>query len=603
MNSTNKTAEEEPTLICWIGDTDLLVLGKEGAPAQRATAKKVWMSDKGVDFDFDKEVEKLDLATRNSSIVLTLQDNPGIPAFSKIILLTNRPDSNTSLFDDFKNHFKSYLCKKFPRLIEAEGGSVSVEFVSGNQNSSKGVDAWNYAAVYEATKKVLERHMKNGSSPDARWLNITPGTIAQSTSLILLGKERDSNFLQVEKSRSRVDHCAIPFDVSAMIGQRLMRAERDIASASGVVGDAPCFLKALGKARKVARYPVSVLITGPSGTGKEVFAREIHRISGRDSGKFVAINCAMLSKETGITELTGYFEGAYTGADDTTPGKFHEADGGTLFLDEVGDCPPDVQAELLRFLQPLKSRKPTEREWRLKGAEPVDLPKDKRKYSGVQSGDIRVIAATNKNLRDTSLFREDLYFRLETIQIRLPSLEERKAEADATRGIDDLAALADFFLRECCAAFKMNKRLSPEAYTALRAHIWTGNVRELQNVVTRLVLLSSGDTITASDVADNLDAAEQEPSRPVPASADAATATAAEHAETPLAPSGEALLAEAAKSLARADVADGGKTHADRVKEFSREYCKAALDATRGSKKAAYEKIGLAPKTFGKFIS
>lgn len=144
----------------------------------------------------------------------------------------------------------------------------------------------------------------------------------------------------------------------------------------------------------------------------------------------------MLSRETGVTELTGYFKGAFTGAEETTSGYYEKAKGGTLFLDEIGDCPLEVQAELLRFLQPIGNERPTTRHWRLKGTPPGKVSKDEKKYVGEQVGDILVIAATNRNVRDAAIFRQDLFYRLEPISIEIPSLEERKREFDAEKGID-----------------------------------------------------------------------------------------------------------------------------------------------------------------------
>lgn len=586
MNTSTDDQKKSQILVCWIGDTDLLALGKEGLKsdiqAYLLTAKKVWRSDKPDSHDFDTEVKKLDLVTRNSSIVLALRENKDIPAFSKVILLTNRPSGDKELLDEFRKSFASFLCKHFPQLVD----NVCIEFVPDSQDFTKGVDGWNYAAVYAATKKVLETHIKNGDIPEDYWFNITPGTIAQSTSLILLGKELSSktNFIQVEKSRQRVDHCEIPFDISAVLGKNLSQLENSITTASGIIGKTPCFLKALNMARRIAWAPVSVLLTGPSGTGKEVFAREIHRLSGRPEEKFIAVNCAMLSKETGLTELTGYFKGAYTGADKTTPGKFDAAKGGTLFLDEIGDCPADVQAELLRFLQPLKGEKPTEREWRLKGAEPTNPTAEEKKYLGVQRGDIRVIAATNKNLLNPDNFRQDLYFRLETIQIKLPSLEERKSETDEKNEIDDLKDLADFILEQCNKAFGLpqdqRRTFSKEAYSALRTHEWAGNVRELQNVITRLSLLSKSPIITEEDVISNLD----------------------QNSTIELNPTKDELK-EIASALARLDIANRDKTLDERTEEFRHAYCSAALHATGGNKKDAYTILKVAPKTFDKCIA
>lgn len=597
----NEHNERNNTLVCWIGDTDLLAFGKEGKDKGVSdyyeTARKVLQADKPSEFKFDDAVNKLDTATRNSSIILALEASARkascIPEFTHVLLFTNRPGQNVDLLNDFKVHFASFICSKFSNLA----GNVTVDFVPSEDNPQKGVDGWNYKAVGLATRDALKKHLRiNGGDNQNYWFNITPGTIVQSTSLILIGKEINANFIQVEKSKRRVKCCDIPFDILAAFGKSLAQLD----APSDIIGKAPSFRKALETARKIAEYPVSVLLTGPSGTGKEVLAREIHRVSGRPKGKFVAINCAMLSKETGLTELTGYFRGAYTGADKTTPGKFHDAKGGTLFLDEVGDCPADVQSELLRFLQPLNVEKPSEREWTLKGNPPAKPNEDEKKYVGRQRGDIRVIAATNRNLLDTTLFRQDLYFRLETIQIALPSLEAREAETDRQKGIDDLKDLADFFLGNCNRAFKFEQErsFSKDAYEALHRHRWTGNVRELQNTVTRLALLcDKPPIITKSDVEEHLnqEASREEPPKGLPAPS---------RQDVSL----DSRFSAVAAALARHDVEShdirsGEKLLDARIDEFKHAYCEEALKATGGNKKKAYSILKTNSKTFEKALA
>ena len=580
-----ETLIENQTLVCWIGDTDLLALGKFGLdndiPHFKNIAKIILKKDKAdTEHDIDKDIATLDIRTRNSSIVLTIDaalKRKGIPLFSDVILLTNRPSRDASNRTELQEHYPMFLkqaCKGFD-------GNVSVVFVPAENNPEVGVNGWDYEAVLIATRKIIGEKIKAGLNPDSIWYNVTPGTIAQSTTLILLGKElsSNSNFIQVEKSRKRVEKCRIPFDINHVIVNQAAHIEATARGESQLIGKSPSFLIAWNKARQIAQYPVTVLLTGESGTGKEVFAREIHRLSGRE-GKFVAINCAMLSKETGVTELTGFFRGAFTDAKETTPGKFHEAAGGTLFLDEIGDCPLDVQAELLRFLQPLDASNPSEREWKLKGAEPRELKPEEKKYSGTQHADIRVIAATNRHLFDQSSFRKDLYYRIETIQIKLPGLERRKAEVDKGTNVDDLKELADFFLENSNKAFRLKKKFHKEAYEALRAHEWTGNVRELQNVIIRVTLLAQGEEISAKDIRDNLNNLDDMPCR------------------TP-----ETDLRTIASVLARHDIAKGEATFRDREKAFRQAYCKAALQATGGNKKAAYMQIGLDPKSFEGYIT
>lgn len=579
------TTDSEKTLVCWIGDTDLLAFGKAGidqdTPRFFTCAKLILAKDKeGTQHNIDNDITKLDTNTRNSSIILTLNNAKlnGIPSFSNVILLTNRPSNNPKLLEELQELYPMFIrktCKGF-------NGKVNVAFVPDQTSPSKGVNGWNYQEVLTATRNVLDSFFANGIKVDQAWYNVTPGTLAQSTSLILLGKElsSNSNFIQVEKSRNRVEHCQIPFDINKVIINQAANIESQRNDRSIARGHAPSFVRALNQARQIAQYPVTVLLTGESGTGKEVFAKEIHDMSGR-KGKFVAINCAMLSKETGVAELTGVFRGAYTDAKETRGGKFHDAINGTLFLDEIGDCPLDVQAELLRFLQPHDGTKPSERRWRLMGSAPSEAKdKTEKEFMGEQRGDIRIIAATNKNLLDQTSFRQDLYYRIETIQIQMPSLETRKAETDDEAGINDIKELADAFLSNSNKAFSLSKVFCEDAYEALMSHKWIGNVRELQNVITRAALLSQGESITAKDINDNLNNHEEAPS------------------QTP-----QDALKSIAAALAHHDIEEGGTTLDERMNEFRREYCRAALHATGGNKKEAYLTINVAPKTFERYLA
>jgi transcriptional regulator with GAF, ATPase, and Fis domain len=219
--------------------------------------------------------------------------------------------------------------------------------------------------------------------------------------------------------------------------------------------------------QEVASTPASVLITGPSGTGKELVARLIHQWSSRKNGPFVAVHCAALAETLLESELFGHERGAFTGAVSARKGRFELADGGTVFLDEVGEIPPSVQVKLLRVLQ--------EREFeRVGGTRSLSV-------------DLRFISATNKDLKAEVFrggFREDLYYRLNVFPIDLPPLIER-AEA--------IAELAGFFLKKSALAFgKKIPGFSPEAVSALTGYHWPGNIRELQNVIERAVIVASG---------------------------------------------------------------------------------------------------------------
>jgi len=222
--------------------------------------------------------------------------------------------------------------------------------------------------------------------------------------------------------------------------------------------------------KKVAYTATNVLITGESGTGKELIARSIHRQGNRKSGPFVAINCAAIPSELMESEMFGHEKGAFTGAHTRTIGKFEHANGGTLFLDEISVLRSDLQAKLLRVLQ--------EREIeRIGSNKPIKV-------------DFRVISATNTNLEDAVIqgkFRQDLYFRLNVVPISIPPLRERK---------EDIPLLAKHFLNKFNTA--VNKKVpgfSKKGLDALRRYHWPGNIRELENLVERIVVLSSGNEV------------------------------------------------------------------------------------------------------------
>ncbi len=241
-----------------------------------------------------------------------------------------------------------------------------------------------------------------------------------------------------------------------------------------MVGESEEILKVKDMIEKVAPTDARVLIIGSNGTGKELVARNLHQKSQRSAAPYVEVNCAAIPSELIESELFGHEKGAFTSAIKQHKGKFEQADGGTLFLDEIGDMSLAAQAKVLRVLQ-------------------------ERKLSRVGSDkdiivDVRVLAATNKNLKaeiEKGTFREDLYHRLSVIVINVPTLDDRKS---------DIPLLVDHFIEQICSETGMPPReVDPEAMKLLVEKSWTGNIRELRNVVERLLILS-GSRITASDV-------------------------------------------------------------------------------------------------------
>ena len=241
-----------------------------------------------------------------------------------------------------------------------------------------------------------------------------------------------------------------------------------------MIGESPAIGHIRDMIDKVAPTDARVLIVGSNGTGKELVARNLHQKSNRSSMPYIEVNCAAIPSELIESELFGHEKGSFTSAIKQHKGKFEQADGGTLFLDEIGDMSLAAQAKVLRVLQEKKLSR-------------VGSDKD-------INVDVRVLAATNKNLKEEiekGNFREDLYHRLSVIVIPVPSLDDRKT---------DIPLLVEHFIGQICSETGMHQReIDPDAMELLVEKSWTGNIRELRNVVERLLILS-GDRITASDV-------------------------------------------------------------------------------------------------------
>jgi len=241
-----------------------------------------------------------------------------------------------------------------------------------------------------------------------------------------------------------------------------------------IIGMDPKLLRLMDKTRAVASSKATVLILGESGTGKEVFARFLHEVSDRKNGPFVALNCAALPEGLLESELFGHEKGAFTGAVAAKKGKFELAEGGTLLLDEIGEVPLHLQAKLLRVLQ-------EEEVDRLGGRAPVRT-------------DVHVVATTNRDLEEAvraGTFRQDLFYRLNVVPLRLPPLRERRG---------DIFLLAEYFLEKYATMYtKPVKPLAGPARQCFLAHSWPGNVREMENLVERAVLLSTGSHLECWD--------------------------------------------------------------------------------------------------------
>jgi two-component system nitrogen regulation response regulator GlnG len=345
-----------------------------------------------------------------------------------------------------------------------------------------------------------------------------------------------------------------PFDLDeavALVARALPEsttqpAEPEPQIGDELIGEAPAMRDLFRAIGRLAQAPLSVLITGETGTGKELVARALHRESPRARKPFVALNTAAIPAELLESELFGHEAGSFTGAQKRHVGRFEQADGGTLFLDEIGDMPASLQTRLLRVL--------AEGEFfRVGGRELIKV-------------DVRVIAATHQDLetkvRDGG-FRADLLHRLDVVRLQLPPLRERKA---------DVPALATRFLAQ--AARKLGtppKRFHPEALRRLEKHDWPGNVRELENLCWRLVALAPGDTITVRDLSSALRSVEPRDTADWPR-----------------------LLAQSTReALARGDTG----IHASLRERFDQVVLETALDVTEGHRQQAAEALGLGRNT------
>ncbi|WP_434515363.1 sigma-54-dependent transcriptional regulator [Dechloromonas sp. ARDL1] len=312
---------------------------------------------------------------------------------------------------------------------------------------------------------------------------------------------------------------------------------------AGVVANDPASRELFAIAQRVAQTDATVLLTGESGVGKEVVARYIHRHSARREGPFVAINCAAIPDSLLEATLFGYEKGAFTGAQQAQAGKFEQAQDGTLLLDEVTEMPMALQAKLLRVLQ--------EREVeRVGGKKPVAL-------------NIRIVATSNRDMAEAvakGVFREDLYYRLNVFPIAIPALRQRP---------EDIVAIARHFVTEHGGRFgRTGMSLSPGAEAALTAHAWPGNIRELENVIQRALIMASSGVIGPEAL--NLVV------RPVEAAVLAAPISAAAVVS--------AGMTESAKKV-------------DNMKDLERDHILRTLAEVGGSRKKAIERLGISERT------
>jgi len=349
-----------------------------------------------------------------------------------------------------------------------------------------------FGDIHQAMDSHLSKLTTNNPELDIS-IHLSPGTPSMTAVSILLGKTRyNTRFIQSTKERGG-EFVSIPFDISAeYIPQLIKKADKKLtqlstseaplsAAFSDIITQNPEMKRLIIKAEKIAVRNVPALIMGDSGTGKELFAKAIHNSSLRKDKPFITVNCGAIPKELIDSELFGHVKGSFTGATANKIGYFEEADNGTLFLDEFGELPADAQVRLLRVLQSGEITKVGD--------------------SRTKQVDVRVIAATNRNLSDEIAlgnFREDLFYRVAIGIITLPPLRDR---------VGDVALLADFLIKKINQEASSqpsytSKIISVKAKNIILNHSWQGNIRELHGTLLRASIWAEGDEISETDLQD-----------------------------------------------------------------------------------------------------
>jgi len=347
-----------------------------------------------------------------------------------------------------------------------------------------------------AMADILKRH--NVGSYELSLL-LSPGTPAMAAIWVLLGKSKyPAKFYQTFEGRAW--ETEIPFDLAVDYVPELLKGSdsifqhlaskspQEIEGFEDIIGNSRAIRLAVGRAKKAAMRDVPVLLLGESGTGKEMFARAIHAASHRKDKPFIPINCAAIPRELLESELFGHKKGAFTGANTDRDGAFKRSDGGILFLDEIGECNSDIQTKLLRVLQGPVGKGPCYREFYPVGS---DTP--------VHS-DVRIIAATNRNLLEaveSTEVREDLYYRLAVITIKLPPLRDRKTDIDSLVTAILAQINKDFSAQDPTYE---HKSLSANANSFVKKHSWPGNVRQLYNVLLQAAVMSEKKIVQKEEI-------------------------------------------------------------------------------------------------------
>ena len=387
-------------------------------------------------------------------------------------------NTNLLVIDDEKNQLDlltGYLRKKGANVYSASSGNDGIETV---KNKSIDIIISDFRMPDKTGIEVLQEVKK--INPEIDFVIITAfGTIEDAVKAI-----RNGAYDYISKP---VDLDELDLILSRLIEHKSLKSENELLKEqlrerhkiSSIISNSPKMEEVLSISSRAAESKATVLITGENGTGKEILAKAIHYISPRKDKPFIAINIPALSENLLESELFGHEKGSFTGADRLKKGRFELADKGTIFLDEIGDISPATQVKLLRVLQEQQVE-------RVGGTELINI-------------DVRIIAATNQNLEKKikeGSFREDLYYRLNIIPVHIPPLRDRK---------EDIMPLIEFFVQKFSAENNKQKfDISKEAADFLLKYNYPGNVRELENIIERAVVLARGSTITKTDLPMNV---------------------------------------------------------------------------------------------------
>ncbi len=393
-------------------------------------------------------------------------------------------DYNILVIDDEatqRDVLTGYLKKKGYKIFSASSGREGIEIAGRNPVdiilSDFKMPDLNGIEVLEQVKKI---------NPEISFVIVTAyGTVENAVKAMRLGA-----FDYISKP---VDLDELDLMIERIIEHKNLKSENQLLKTqlqekykiTSIVSQSQKMEEVINIAARVAESKANVLITGENGTGKEVLAKAIHYISPRKDAAFVAVNVPALTETLLESELFGHEKGAFTGADKMKKGRFEIAHGGTIFLDEVGDIPQSIQVKLLRVLQEHQFE-------RVGGTEKIDV-------------DVRIIAATNKDLEQKikdGTFREDLYYRLNVVSLKIPPLRERK---------EDIVPMIESFIEKYCKENNKEKfEISKEAADVLMKYNYPGNVRELENIIERAVVLTRGKVITLNDLPMNIKGFKEE---------------------------------------------------------------------------------------------